>query len=156
MLMPNPLLIFLTFRELALDKACHRGWLITSFRIRMDLYGLAVKLAFTAMTACVLRLGVVPGGCAGYSYTMDFSNEAENSKIIESNGVKIAISSDSLEKMKGTEIDFVITGSKMWVICSKGSVGPSDTVSPTKLFIPAIPIILPAGAKSTISRFAPL
>ena len=59
-------------------------------------------------TGCGLRIGVAKGGCAGYSYTMDFDKKAgKNDKIIEDRGIKLFIDTESMELLKGTTIDYV-------------------------------------------------
>ena len=55
-----------------------------------------------------LRLMVVPGGCAGYQYGMDFEKEAgKDDIIIEQHGVKLFIDKKSAGHLVGTVIDFV-------------------------------------------------
>ena len=57
-----------------------------------------------------LRIVVVPGGCAGYEYGMDFDEKAkENDITLEQHGMKIFIDKESAAHMAGTEIDFVET-----------------------------------------------
>jgi iron-sulfur cluster assembly protein len=55
-----------------------------------------------------LRVGVKGGGCSGFSYMLDLTEEAvsEADDELESNGVKILIDSKSLLYLDGTEIDF--------------------------------------------------
>jgi len=55
-----------------------------------------------------LRVGVKGGGCSGFSYMLDLTEEAkgENDKELESNGVKILIDEKSNLYLDGTEIDF--------------------------------------------------
>lgn len=55
-----------------------------------------------------LRLEVIPGGCAGYKYFMGFQEKAANGDIsLAINGVKLILDKDSLELLRGSEIDFV-------------------------------------------------
>ena len=55
-----------------------------------------------------LRFGVLPGGCSGFTYQLEFIDSAETGDIIiEQHGVKIAISPQSMEKVGGTSIDYV-------------------------------------------------
>lgn len=56
-----------------------------------------------------LRIGVMPGGCAGFSYTMEFDNHKEEDITIEDKGIKLFLDNDSLEMLKGTTIDYVET-----------------------------------------------
>ena len=55
-----------------------------------------------------LRPAVRGGGCSGLSYTLTFSDGAQdNDKIIESKGVKIHVDKKSYLYLVGTEIDYV-------------------------------------------------
>jgi iron-sulfur cluster assembly accessory protein len=55
----------------------------------------------------VLRLGVRPGGCSGFSYEMFFDSQVEDSDIVEEfHGVQVAVDSQSMEMVKGAEIDY--------------------------------------------------
>jgi iron-sulfur cluster assembly protein len=55
-----------------------------------------------------LRVGVKGGGCSGFSYMLDLTEEAkgDNDKELESNGVKMLIDEKSNLYLDGTEIDF--------------------------------------------------
>lgn len=55
-----------------------------------------------------LRVGVKGGGCSGFSYLLDLTEEAagETDEQMESNGIQILIDSKSLLYLDGTEIDF--------------------------------------------------
>jgi iron-sulfur cluster assembly protein len=55
-----------------------------------------------------LRVGVKGGGCSGFSYMLDLTEEAvgETDEQMESNGVQILIDNKSLLYLEGTEIDF--------------------------------------------------
>lgn len=55
-----------------------------------------------------LRVGVKGGGCSGFSYLLDLTEEAagETDEQMESQGVQILIDSKSLLYLDGTEIDF--------------------------------------------------
>jgi len=55
-----------------------------------------------------LKISVIRGGCAGYTYNMDFEKEPEkDDNVIESKGVKMFIDKKSAEFLKGTSIDYV-------------------------------------------------
>ncbi|MDP2654175.1 MAG: iron-sulfur cluster assembly accessory protein [Candidatus Omnitrophota bacterium] len=57
-----------------------------------------------------LRLGVVPGGCAGLSYDMRFQKTPyDNDLIFEQHGIKVIINPESAALLKQTEIDYVDT-----------------------------------------------
>jgi iron-sulfur cluster assembly protein len=55
-----------------------------------------------------VRVGVVNGGCAGMSYTMDYASEAQPfEEVMEDKGVKIFIDPKAILFLIGTELDFV-------------------------------------------------
>ncbi len=55
-----------------------------------------------------LRVGVKGGGCSGFSYLLDLTEDpkAEADEELESQGVKILVDDKSLLYLDGTEIDF--------------------------------------------------
>jgi len=53
-----------------------------------------------------LRLGVQRGGCAGLQYTMQVGESEADDTIIEQDGVRVFLSPDSLEFLRGCHIDF--------------------------------------------------
>ncbi|MCC6240629.1 MAG: iron-sulfur cluster assembly accessory protein [Phycisphaerales bacterium] len=55
-----------------------------------------------------LRVGVKGGGCSGFSYLLDLSEEAkgEMDEEMESNGIKILVDMKSYLYLDGVEIDF--------------------------------------------------
>ena len=55
-----------------------------------------------------LRVGVKGGGCSGFSYMLDLTEEpkAEADEELESNGVKILCDMKSFLYLEGVEIDF--------------------------------------------------
>ncbi|HRK30468.1 MAG TPA: iron-sulfur cluster assembly accessory protein [Tepidisphaeraceae bacterium] len=55
-----------------------------------------------------LRVGVQGGGCSGFTYMLDLTEEAptENDEMLESHGVRIVCDTKSLLYLDGTEIDF--------------------------------------------------
>lgn len=54
-----------------------------------------------------LRLRVVGGGCAGFSYDLYFDEVAEVDRAFEIAGVKVVVDEMSLMYLVGTEIDYV-------------------------------------------------
>ncbi|MBP8808740.1 MAG: iron-sulfur cluster insertion protein ErpA [Kofleriaceae bacterium] len=54
-----------------------------------------------------LRLRVVGGGCAGFSYDLYFDNPTEVDQQFEITGVKVVVDEMSLMYLVGTEIDYV-------------------------------------------------
>lgn len=58
--------------------------------------------------AKLLRVGVVGGGCSGFSYTFDLANQVNaDDLIIERDGARVAIDEASLPFLEGSEIDYV-------------------------------------------------
>ena len=57
-----------------------------------------------------LRFGVVTGGCAGLSYEMKFQKTPyDNDITFEQKGLQIIVNQESVEFVKGIEIDYVDT-----------------------------------------------
>lgn len=55
-----------------------------------------------------LRLSVSPGGCAGYTYGLMFSKEANaEDEVLELAGVKFFVDGNNLSLLKGLEVDYV-------------------------------------------------
>lgn len=55
-----------------------------------------------------LKIEVIPGGCAGYKYFMDFQQEPDKGdKTYEIHGVKIFMSLFSAGLIKGSTIEFI-------------------------------------------------
>ncbi|WP_323762812.1 iron-sulfur cluster insertion protein ErpA [Maricaulis sp.] len=58
--------------------------------------------------AGLLRIGVVGGGCSGFSYTFDLDDAVnDDDMIIERDGAKVVIDEASLPFLDGSEIDYV-------------------------------------------------
>ncbi|MDH7795776.1 MULTISPECIES: iron-sulfur cluster assembly accessory protein [unclassified Beijerinckia] len=56
-----------------------------------------------------LRVGVKNGGCAGMSYTMDWTNEIGRfDEVVEAKGVKVIVDPKAVLFLLGTEMDFKI------------------------------------------------
>lgn len=54
-----------------------------------------------------LKIDVIPGGCAGYKYFMDFQEEPDNGdKTYELHGIKVFMSLFSVGLIKGSTIEF--------------------------------------------------
>ena len=57
-----------------------------------------------------LRFGVAPGGCAGLSYEMKFQKTPyDNDIVFEQKGLIVIINQESVELVKGIQIDYVDT-----------------------------------------------
>jgi len=56
----------------------------------------------------LLRIGVVGGGCSGFSYTFDLETEIKgDDTLIERDGARVVIDESSLPFLEGSEIDYV-------------------------------------------------
>jgi len=54
-----------------------------------------------------LRVGVKGGGCSGFSYVLDLTeNQKETDEVLEQHGIKIICDPKSLLYLNGTTIDF--------------------------------------------------
>ena len=57
-----------------------------------------------------LRVGVVGGGCSGFSYSMSFENGAGMmDKTFEFDGLKVYVDATSLMYLKGVNVDYIAT-----------------------------------------------
>jgi iron-sulfur cluster assembly protein len=55
-----------------------------------------------------LRIRVVPGGCSGYEYAVDFAPAPQSDdEVIRTGGLSVFIERGSLDKVAGTVLDFV-------------------------------------------------
>lgn len=55
----------------------------------------------------VLRLGVRPGGCSGFSYEMFFDSRVDEADhVSETDGVRLVVDPRSLEMLQGAEVDY--------------------------------------------------
>lgn len=55
-----------------------------------------------------LRLATKLSGCSGFSYVVDYADEAEEGDLVfESFGVKVIVNSADLPHLDGMEVDFV-------------------------------------------------
>lgn len=53
-----------------------------------------------------LRLGVSKGGCAGWQYEMKVAEPESGDEIVEMGGARVIVAADSLDKLRGCEVDF--------------------------------------------------
>lgn len=59
------------------------------------------------MTEGALRVFVVGGGCSGFQYGMALAESAEEGDIVvERNGVRVVVDSDSAKLLDGAEVDY--------------------------------------------------
>jgi iron-sulfur cluster assembly protein len=57
-----------------------------------------------------VHVSVIKGGCAGFTYSMDFVKEPTDSDhVIEMYGIKLIVDKDSFEMLRGTTIDYIET-----------------------------------------------
>jgi iron-sulfur cluster assembly protein len=54
-----------------------------------------------------LRFGVSPGGCAGYTYSMEFGSKKEGDIELEDKGIRVFVEKTSANKVNGVSIDYV-------------------------------------------------
>ena len=55
-----------------------------------------------------IRIYAQPGGCSGMSFGMTFSERLEEQDLVRDNeGVNLIVASDTIEHLRGAEIDFV-------------------------------------------------
>ena len=54
-----------------------------------------------------IRAGVQGGGCSGFTYKLEFDNQKESDRVIESHGVELYVDPKSYLYLMGTEIDFI-------------------------------------------------
>jgi iron-sulfur cluster assembly accessory protein len=55
-----------------------------------------------------LRVAVVGGGCSGFSYQLDFDDQAqEGDEVIEYEGVRVRVDPTSAQYLRGIQIDYV-------------------------------------------------
>ncbi|GHE21879.1 HesB/IscA family protein [Halomonas urumqiensis] len=58
-----------------------------------------------------LRVSVKPSGCSGYSYVLDFADEAASDEIsFKDHGATVFVAPDALEMLDGSEVDYVNEG----------------------------------------------
>ena len=81
-----------------------------------------------------LRVGVTGGGCAGFTYTLNFDNEiAADDQVYEVEGVKLIIDMKSSLYLYGTTIDYAsgLTGGGFKFVNpqAKGSCGCGTSFS---------------------------
>jgi len=78
------------------------------------LTGKAIEMVKVAMQReqqgpdAVLRIGVVSGGCSGFSYAMSFDREVKpDDTVIETDGIRVVIDAPSRPHLEGTVLDYV-------------------------------------------------
>lgn len=66
----------------------------------------ALLTAKAASADAGLRLAVHKGGCAGWQYEMGVATPQPGDEIVDREGVRVIVAHDSLEKLRGCEIDY--------------------------------------------------
>ena len=62
------------------------------------------------MTGKMLRIGVFSAGCSGgYQYALGFDARNDTDSVFESNGLEVIVKTEDVEKVSGTEIDYIIS-----------------------------------------------
>jgi iron-sulfur cluster assembly protein len=56
--------------------------------------------------AAGLRVGVRGGGCSGFQYQLAFDEQRANDSVFESRGLKLLVDNESLQFVRGSEIDY--------------------------------------------------
>jgi len=58
-----------------------------------------------------IRIYAQPGGCSGISFGMTYSEKLDDNDLVrDDDGVKLIVASDTIEHLRGAEIDFVDSG----------------------------------------------
>ena len=58
-----------------------------------------------------LRLAIKSSGCSGFSYVVDYADEARPDDLVfDSHGIKVFVDPASLPAIDGTQVDFVRQG----------------------------------------------
>jgi iron-sulfur cluster assembly accessory protein len=66
-----------------------------------------IRTAESIEEEMALRLRVVGGGCAGFSYDLYFDTRTDLDKQFDCNGVRVVVDQMSLMYLMGTEIDYI-------------------------------------------------
>lgn len=55
-----------------------------------------------------LRVGVVPGGCSGFQYSLNIEEKSNDGDIVlETNGLRVFVDAMSAQYLNGIEVDYV-------------------------------------------------
>ncbi len=54
-----------------------------------------------------IRAGVRGGGCSGFTYKLEFDDQKEGDRVIDSHGISLYVDPKSYLYLMGTEIDFI-------------------------------------------------
>ena len=57
-----------------------------------------------------LRIGIISGGCSGYTYDIALEKSPKKEdNVFEDKGIKVFVNPQSVEFMKGSEVDYIET-----------------------------------------------
>lgn len=70
------------------------------------------EAALAGRADSLVRLSTRSSGCSGYAYVLDVVDNAEETDLVvqAGEGVNLAVASDALTMLRGTEIDMVVEG----------------------------------------------
>ena len=75
-----------------------------------------------------LRIYTAGGGCCGPSYGMDLDeNPNDGDEIVEKDGVKVFIDSNTLKTLGGMQIDFMADGDTQGFVLTGGKASSCDS-----------------------------
>lgn len=58
--------------------------------------------------AAGVRIGVVPGGCSGFSYAMSLAESPQpGDRVADQGGVRLFVSPEDAERLEGAVVDYV-------------------------------------------------
>ena len=66
-----------------------------------------IKTLLAKKNEAGIRAGVQGGGCSGFTYKLEFDNQRDTDRVIESRGINIYVDPKSFLYLMGTEIDFI-------------------------------------------------
>jgi iron-sulfur cluster assembly protein len=78
--------------------------IVITEKARAELGALLESKAASATAG--LRLGVSKGGCAGWQYEMKVAEPEAGDEIVELGTARVIVAADSLDKLRGCEVDF--------------------------------------------------
>ena len=96
-----------------MEQTTHTPDTETSSQVPIELTAKAVEMAKRALAkegleGWALRVGVVGGGCSGFSYNMNFDQHPkEDDVVFEVDGLRVLVDEMSLQYLKGMTIDYV-------------------------------------------------
>ena len=66
-----------------------------------------IKTLLAQKNEAGIRAGVQGGGCSGFTYKLEFDNQRDTDRVIETRGINIYVDPKSFLYLMGTEIDFI-------------------------------------------------